>query len=415
MTIPRRLARTRRLDRDVDPVALAGTSGTIFCRPGRSLAALGVEATVTIDRRTPSAAAATLEAFFATVDRDDEVAVPGSGPVAFGALPFRPDELGRLIVPRLVVGRDEHGGWVTAIGPADEPVEPFEQLDAALAAPVDDVHEAPASFRVESERPPEDWCRAIEKATAELRSADRQKVVLARAIRIEGDRQLDRRAILERLSRSYPSCYLFAVEGFVGASPELLVARAGDEVRCHPMAGTAPRSADPATDAALGAALLASPKDREEHQITIDMVYDTLLPWCSYLDWEPEPVLVAMANVQHLATRMQGRLSEPAASCVELMAALHPTPAVGGHPTADALDMIERLEELDRGSYGGPAGWTDAQGNGEWAVAIRSAHLHGNVARCFAGVGVVRDSDPAAELAESRAKLQPLLGAVVQP
>jgi menaquinone-specific isochorismate synthase len=221
--------------------------------------------------------------------------------------------------------------------------------------------------------------------------------------------------VLGRLQRSYPSCHLFAHGGFVGASPELLVSRLDDIVRCQPMAGTAPRSADPSTDARLAASLLSSAKDREEHQITIDMVHDTLLPWCSYLDWEPEPHIAAMANVQHLATRMEGRLSDPPASVVELMAALHPTPAVGGSPRAAALEMIDRLEELDRGCFGGPVGWVDGQGNGEWAVAIRSAHLDGATARCFAGVGVVADSDPIAELAETRAKLQAMLSALVQP
>ena len=127
---------------------------------------------------------------------------------------------------------------------------------------------------------------------------------------------------------------LFAVDGFVGASPELLVARLGDVVRAHPMAGTAPRSGDPTTDARLAAALLASTKDREEHRITIDMVHDTLLPWCSYLDEEAEPSIVAMANVQHLATPVEGRLSSPPASVLELVRALHPTPAVGGRPAS---------------------------------------------------------------------------------
>jgi menaquinone-specific isochorismate synthase len=207
---------------------------------------------------------------------------------------------------------------------------------------------------------------------------------------------------------------LFAIGGFVGATPELLVARHGDVVRSHPMAGTAPRSADPSTDARLAATLLASTKDREEHRITIDMVHDTLLPWCSYLDEEAEPSIVAMANVQHLATMVEGRLSAPAASVVELMTALHPTPAVCGYPRQSALDLIRQHEALDRGAYAGPVGWVDAAGNGEWAVGIRSAQLDGNLARLVAGVGVLPDSDPDAELAETRAKLQALLNAIVR-
>src|SRR3954451_18301853 len=208
---------------------------------------------------------------------------------------------------------------------------------------------------------------------------------------------------------------LFGVEGFIGASPELLVARTGDLVRSHPMAGTAPRSADPSTDARLAANLLASAKDQVEHRYTIDMVHDTLLPWCSYLDEEAEPSIVAMANVQHLATLVEGRLSSPPASIIELMTALHPTPAVGGSPRAIALDLIDRHEHMDRGRYAGPVGWVDAEGNGAWAVGIRSAELDGSTARLFAGVGVLPGSDVPAELAETRAKLQALLGAIVRP
>jgi isochorismate synthase len=217
------------------------------------------------------------------------------------------------------------------------------------------------------------------------------------------------------LLRTYPSCMLFAVGGFVGASPELLVARTGDLVRSHPMAGTAPRSADPSTDARLAADLLASAKDQVEHRYTIDMVHDTLLPWCSYLDEEAQPSIVAMANVQHLATLVEGRLSSPPASALELMRALHPTPAVNGSPRAAALELIERYEGIDRGRYAGPVGWVDAQGNGEWAVGIRSAEIDGTTARLFAGVGVVADSDPELELAETRAKFQAVLNAILRP
>jgi isochorismate synthase len=218
-----------------------------------------------------------------------------------------------------------------------------------------------------------------------------------------------------QLRAVYPSCMLFAVDGFVGASPELLVSRLGDVVRSHPMAGTAPRSSDPSTDARLAANLLASSKDRIEHRYTIDMVHDTLLPWCSFLDEEAEPSIVAMANVQHLATLVEGRLSSPPASVIELMRALHPTPAVNGTPRDVALALIATHEGVDRGRYAGPVGWVDADGNGEWAVGIRSAELDGTRARVFAGVGVVADSDPDAELAETRAKFQALLGAIIRP
>jgi menaquinone-specific isochorismate synthase len=208
---------------------------------------------------------------------------------------------------------------------------------------------------------------------------------------------------------------VFHVDGFVGASPELLVSRAGDVVRSHPMAGTAPRGGDPSTDARLAASLLASAKDRSEHQITIDMVHDTLLPWCSYLDYEAEPSIVPVANLQHLATLVEGRLSQPAPSVLELVLALHPTPAVCGQPRELALAHIIEHEGFDRGRYAGAVGWVDGRGNGSWAVSVRTAQLDGPTARLVAGCGIVADSDPATELEESRTKLQALLGAIVRP
>jgi menaquinone-specific isochorismate synthase len=264
-------------------------------------------------------------------------------------------------------------------------------------------------------RPPAEWCAVVAAATAAVREGRLRKVVLAREVVVEADRPFDAAAILDRLRRGYPSCMTFSVDGLVGASPELLVSRSGDVVRSQPMAGTAPRSGDPSADARLAARLLASAKDRQEHQITIDMAHDTLLPWCSYLDALAEPTVVSVANVQHLATLVEGRLSAPAPSALTLARALHPTPAVGGSPTAEALKVIEELEGLDRGRYAGPVGWVDAAGNGRFAVGIRSAELDGATARLFAGVGVVADSDPAAELAETRVKLQALLSAVVRP
>jgi isochorismate synthase len=246
-------------------------------------------------------------------------------------------------------------------------------------------------------------------------SGDLAKVVLAREIVVGTDRPLDRSAVLQRLRSAYPGCHLLSVDGLVGASPELLVSRSGDTVRSHPLAGTAPRGGDPATDQRLAASLLASTKDREEHQITIDMVHDTLVGWCSYLDYEAEPSILAVANVQHLATLVEGRLSRPAPSVLELVAALHPTPAVAGWPREPAVDWIVAHEGFDRGRYAGTVGWADAAGNGTWAVAVRCAEVLGTTARVFAGNGIVADSDPHAELAETQAKLQALLSTIVRP
>jgi isochorismate synthase len=406
------VASTRRLDDEIDLVALAGDDGHLFTRGRSGLVGHGRAHTITVPRADPTIAAKAVHDVLDTIAVDDEVGLPGTGPVAMGALPFSPTVDGVLVVPELVIGRGEDGTrWITTIG-ADRVHAP-DTLDLPAMAPTDRA--APTTYALRSERDPGEWCDAVAEARQVLRAGTARKVVLARAVSIDTDRPLSIGQILRHLAEAYPSCMLYSADGFVGASPELLVARAGDHVWSHPMAGTAPRSSDPSTDARLAAQLLASTKDREEHRLTIDMVHDTLLPWCSYLDEEAEPQIVAMANVSHLATRVEGRLSSPPASVIELMTALHPTPAVGGDPRSTALELIGQMEGLDRGRYGGPVGWVDGRGNGTWAVGIRCAEIDGNRARLFAGVGVLPDSDPQAELAETRAKLQALLGAVVRP
>ena len=239
--------------------------------------------------------------------------------------------------------------------------------------------------------------------------------MLARELVVTADQPIPIADVLLGLRRSYPGCFVFSVDGFVGATPELLVSRHGDIVRAQPMAGTAPRRGDPKADARLAAELLASPVYRHEHEVTIDMVHDTLLPFCSYLDDEAEPSVVPLANVQHLATTVEGRLSHPPASVLELVAVLHPTPAVCGRPREAALALIAEIEGLDRGLYAGTVGWVDAHGNGQWAVSIRCAQIREATARLYGGNGIVADSDPVSELAETRSKLQAMLTAIVRP
>jgi isochorismate synthase len=239
--------------------------------------------------------------------------------------------------------------------------------------------------------------------------------VLSREVVVTADEPIPVATVLVRLAAAYSGCFLYLVDGFCGASPELLVSRFGDVVRAQPMAGTVPRSGDPDTDARRTEALLASATYRHEHQVTIDAVHDALLAFSSYVDFEPKPSVVALANVAHLATSVEGRLSHPPASVLELVAALHPTPAVCGRPRGAALDLIAELEDLDRGRYAGAVGWVDAAGNGEWAVSIRGASIAGAEARVIGGNGIVGDSNPPTELIETRAKLQAMLTAIVRP
>jgi isochorismate synthase len=243
------------------------------------------------------------------------------------------------------------------------------------------------------------------------------KAVIAREIRVVAAHPIDRHGVLHRLKAAFGSSFRFAMDGLVGASPELLVSVDGRRVSSYPLAGTAPRAGDPERDAAMAAELIASTKDQVEHRAVIDVVHDTLLPWCSYLDWEPEPGIVRVANVQHLGTRVEGQLSLPAPDVLTLVRALTPTPALGGHPSADALELIARVEGVERGRYGGAVGWIDGDGNGTWAVTIRCAQLSADrtVARLHAGGGIVAGSDPRAELAETQSKFQAMLSALIRP
>lgn len=406
------IARTRRLDTDLDLIDVAGSDGVIFERGPDGLAGRGEALRIEI----PSLDDGHLESVQSQLSRiatDDAVGRPGTGVVAFAALPFSPDAAATFVVPSLVVGRASDGvRWVTEIADDDAPGAPVEPADLLAAA---DTDPRPRRYTAEATQPADGWMTLIDHATKHIANGAFDKVVLAREVRVRSDAPIPRRHLLERLRRGFPGCFTFAIGSMIGASPELLVSRAGEMVHAHPMAGTAPRGGDPTADARLAASLLASAKDRAEHQITIDMVWETLLPFCSYVDSEPEPSVVAVANVQHLASIVEGRLSQPAASVLELMAALHPTPAVAGWPLEPALDYISRYEGIDRDRYAGAVGWVDGGGNGSWAVGIRSAIVDGDLARIFAGVGVVADSDPAAELAETEAKFQAVLSAIIRP
>jgi isochorismate synthase len=400
-------ARTVRLDADVDLLDVAGADGVVFEKGADGIAGRGEALRIEIPSLAPQHLSSVVDAL-AAIDVDDDVERSGTGPVAFAALPFASDAGAAFVVPDVIVGRAADGTrWVTHVTGG-------EPGDLPVLAPVVDEPRA-RRFEVEAVQDPDEWMGIVRHATKRIAEGDFDKVVLAREVRVTGDAPIPRRALLARLRRSFPGCFSFAVGSMVGASPELLVSRAGDTVRAHPMAGTAPRGGDPAADAKLAASLLASGKDRSEHQVTIDMVWDSLLPFCSYVDSEPEPSVVAVANVQHLASLVEGRLSHPPASVLELVGALHPTPAVAGWPVAPALRHLRDHEGLDRDRYAGAVGWVDAAGNGTWAVGIRSAIVDGPTARLFAGVGVVADSDPAAELAETDAKFQAVLSAILRP
>lgn len=330
----------------------------------------------------------------ATLDVLDEVARPGSGPVAFGSFTFDPAVRGSvLVVPRVVLGR--HGGrsWVTTVGR----VQPtLSVVDEPLA---------PRRVRYsDGSLPSIDWQAAVGSAVRHIRAGELTKVVLARDLLATSDTPIDPRFLLRRLAARFPACWTFSCAGLVGATPELLVRRQGRQVDSGVLAGSVTRGRDAAEDARLAASLIGSAKDREEHAISVQSVRNALAPFCSDLDVPTHPHLVTLANVQHLATEITGRLTEPV-PVLDLVAAMHPTAAVCGTPTDIAGQLIRQLEGMDRARYTGPVGWIDAAGDGEWGIALRCAELSGSSIRLFAGCGIVAGSEPAAELAEAQVKL----------
>ena len=321
-------------------------------------------------------------------------------PIVVGALAFDVDSPAALMAPRSVRRTAELPDW---------PAGPLPAVHVAGAVPAPEEHRA----RVR---------RAREQLTAPGSSL--QKVVLARALRLAADAPLDARAILRRLVADDPAAYGYLVDlsaaggryagmALVGASPELLVARDGDRVACRPFAGSAPRAADPDVDAAAGAALAASAKNRHEHQLVIDTMADALRPLCSELTIAPTPELSRTTAVWHLTTPISGRLRDTSTTAMDLALALHPTPAVGGVPTADAAELINTLEG-DRGFYAGAVGWCDARGDGRWVVSIRCAQLAADrrSALAHAGGGIVAKSDPDDEVAETTTKFVTILTAL---
>jgi isochorismate synthase len=377
---------------------IARGDGFLFVRDGVGLAGRGVAA------RAPADEAAAL---LRSIEHDDATGGSATAPVAIGWLPFDPAGCGELVVPAVTVRKTADGRrLVTTVEGADE----------CLPAPHPPSPSASA-YTIEPVTPIEHYLAAVAATRDAVRDGRLTKAVIAREIAITADRPIDRHGVLQRLKASFGSSYRYAVDGLIGASPELLVEVDGQIVRSHPLAGTAPRTGDVALDTEIAARLIASTKNQVEHRVVIDVVHDTLLPWCSFLDWEPDPSVVTVANVQHLGTRIEGLLSAPPPNVLELVRALSPTPALGGHPREEALALIAAVEGVERGRYGGAVGWLDAHGNGMWAVAIRCAELSpdGRRARLLAGGGIVADSDPLAELAETQAKFQAMLSALIRP
>jgi isochorismate synthase len=448
---PTLAALTVALPAEVDPSAVAcasrrpGEPWFLFEQPergARALAVLGEAACLTSrgsDRFATVADRWRALAAAAVRDSPEDQRSAGGGPVAVGGFAFADGggadpawsgfEPASLTVPEVALVREERLGDRSRAGrrvsmtlcalaaPDDTAEELLARLEARVgelrAAPLALLDPAPAGrYRIASAMPPEHYEAAVARAVELIRAGELEKVVLAREVVVHAPREYDPAALFGVLREGFPSCSVFCVgrgdAAFVAASPELLVRREGHRVSALALAGSMRRSADPAVDDHLGEQLMHSEKDREEHAIVIRRIERTLRPHALWAAAPPEPTLVKVANIQHLGTPIRAQLAQPL-DVIELLELMHPTPAVGGEPLERARPLIPALEGLDRGWYAGPVGWADATGDGEFCVALRCALLRGRIARCYAGVGVVRDSDPSAELAETEVKLAALL------
>ena len=408
-----------------DLLDVLGSDGFAWLRDGAGFVTSGVAARLPVGTgpgRFERAADVVAEALQSiTVDGPSPCGGvgPAAGPIAVGALPFGERTPGMLVVPAvLVMRRPDGSGWSTVTAPADAPGFRSPERTAsrnghAMPGPAVSATAGALSSLVRREDPGRaEWTESVRRILSAIEAGDVRKVVLARQLVVEAGVPFERRSVLDRLRRSHPSCFTYAAGSFVGASPELLVRRRGDEVASCPMAGTVRRGATSDEDDVLTTGLRRSVKEAEEHRLLVDAVVAALAPVCVEAPEAGEPDVVRFPTVSHLATRVRGVLRRPAPSALALAGLLHPTPAVGGLPRAAALATIADLEGFDRGLYAGPVGWVDAAGDGEWAVALRGAQLDGSRARLVAGAGIVAGSDPEAEWAETEAKLRPMLAAV---
>jgi menaquinone-specific isochorismate synthase len=382
-----------------------------FLRAGDGIVGWGVACRLPAPAgpRTGDELARDVTALLAGMTVRDDVRVPGSGPVAVASLTFDPRAAGSVVVvPKVVLGRRDGRSWLTLVTPAGAPVEvpALRRRRAvagrAVAAAVDRAVPAEAQ-----------WRSAVVRAAARMQAGEFEKVVLARAVDVVAEAAIDARVVAARLAARFPSCYTYVCDGLVGASPELLVRRIGRTAESVVLAGTVGRGSDADDDAARSHSLATTGKYQHEHALAVQSVRDTLASIAVELEVDTQPQLLRLANLTHLASHVQAWLPPDAPDALSLAAALHPTAAVGGTPTEVALDVIRELEVAPRDRYAGPVGWVDAHGDGEFALALRCAQLDGVRARLWAGNGIVAESDPDAEVEETRVKLDAALTAIL--
>lgn len=422
-TMPSLLVRTHELDTrgvDLDPAAMINllpgadpVDAHVWLRRGEGLVGWGEAARISTSGP---------DRFSEAVDQwdelcrhmvvRDEVQLPGTGPVGFGAFTFSATSRAEsvLIVPRVTVGTREGRAWITTVTALTDLAAPptlaqLRENTAPLRHP-GRLHTRRGALSAA------DWVAQVQQVIARIRTGDAEKVVMARDEHVVLSEPADARQLLGRLARDYPTCWTFAVDGLVGATPELLVRRDRGLVSSRVLAGTIGRTGDDGADLARAGALARSSKDLEEHEFAVRSLTKSLSPYASTTNAPDAPFVLHLPNVMHLASDVTAVLDgeHRQMNALQLAAQLHPTAAVCGTPTLTAADVINEHEQMDRERYAGPVGWIGADGDGEFGIALRCAQVgtDGSELRLFAGCGIMAASDPGAELNESEAKLEPM-------
>jgi menaquinone-specific isochorismate synthase len=375
----------------------------VFMRRGHGIAGIG-EA-IRLEFRGPTRMTDAAEAWkrvAAAAEVTDPVDLPGTGLVAFGAFTFADTSTATsvLIVPSIVIGRRGDVNWITRINNSDAALPPARPAGSEFRIPL-----RPGALNGAG------YVAAVARAVDRIRSFDLSKVVLARDLVGHLPADSDLRLVLAGLSLGYPDCWTFAVDGLIGSSPETLVSAHEGTVSARVLAGSMARGADAIEDQEAAVALATSTKDLDEHEYALQSLLTSLRPHSRNVTMSEVPFTLKLPNLWHLASDVEGTLSDGSSS-LDLIAALHPTAAVAGTPTVAAIALIDELEPFDRARYAGPVGWVGADGDGEWAVALRCAEVAADgTITAFAGAGIVADSDPEMELAETKMKFRPIVEA----